>query len=150
VMLRIIAARVDPAAAKTIADHMLALHRATTVNWADAQREARAVREAANQLIPVLAGHDFTREDMRALADGLIAAELAGDDIAYPGAEQATMALSSIVNAMKVAGYASEQQAKTMNDALNGLYEAVAKDDTYKPAAFLVALRDFQKVMPRP
>ncbi len=150
VMLRIIAARVAPAAAKTIADHMLALHRATTVNWADAQREARAVRDAASQLVPVLSSHDFTREDMRALADGLIAAELGGDDLEYPGAEQTTMALSSIVNAMKVAGFASEPQAKSMNDALNGLYEALAKDDTYKPGAFVVALRDFQKTMPRP
>ncbi len=45
VMLRIIAARVAPAAAETIADHMLALHRATTANWAAVRaRGARGAR----------------------------------------------------------------------------------------------------------
>jgi hypothetical protein len=146
VMLRIIAGRVAPAAAKTISEHMLAMHRATTENWGAVQREARAVRAAANELIPVLAGHDFSRDDMHALADGLIASGISRDDLAYPDAEQATMALASIVSAMKQQGYASEPQAKAMNTALNGLYESLAKDDVYRPESFVVALRDFQKV----
>ena len=147
VMLRIIAARVAPAASKTIADHMLALHKATSENWAAVQREARAVRDAANQLVPVLAGHDFTRDDMHALADGLVVAGLHRDAVAYPDAEQATMALASIVSAMKLQGYVSDAQAKTLNASLNGLYESLAKDDVYRPESFVVALGDFQKAL---
>jgi len=145
VMLRIIAQRVAPAEARTLSEHMLALHRATTQNWAAVQREARAVREAANQLVPVLEAHDFGRDDMRALADGLIAAGINRQAVAYPDAEQATMALGSIVNAMKVQGYVSEAQAKSLSGPLNGLYESLAKDDVYRPETFVVALRDFQK-----
>ncbi len=147
VMLRIIAARVAPAEAKTLADHMRALHRATTENWAQVLREAQVVQETANRLVDVLARHDFTRADMRALADGLVAAGLDRDIAVYPQAEQATMALSSIVSAMKFAGYASPPQAKAMNDSLNGLYEALQSDETYRPEKFVAALRDFQKVM---
>jgi hypothetical protein len=145
IMLRVIAARVAPAAAKPLGDHILALHRATTQSWANVQREARAVRDVASELVPVVAQHDFSRDDLRALADGVIAAGLDRDAADYPGAEQATMALGSITSAMKTGGYASEPQVKAMNTALNGLYEALAKDDTYRPESFLSALRDFQK-----
>ena len=82
---------------------------------------------------------------MRALADGVIAVGLDRDAADYPGAEQATMALASIVSAMKAGGYADDAQAKAMQTALNGLYETLAKDDVYSPDAFLAALRDFQK-----
>ena len=105
------------------------------------------MNQAANDLVPILAKHDFTRDDMRALADGLIAAGLDRDAADYPGAEQATMALSSIVSAMRLAGYVGDQQARAMNDALGGLYEALAKDDTYRPETFVGALKDFQKTL---
>ena len=145
IMLRIIAARVAPAAAKPLGDDILALQRATTQSWTNVQREAREVRQVASELVPVVAQHDFGRDDLRALADGIIAAGLDRDAADYPGAEQATMALASIVSAMKTGGYASESQAKAMNTALNGLYETLTKDDTYRPETYLAALKDFQK-----
>ena len=148
VMLKVIAARVSPGVAKSLGDHLLALHHASTESWSGVQSEARALRQIAVDLVPALSSHDFTREDMRALADGLIAAGLDRDAGDYPGAEQATMALSSIVSAMRMAGYVGEPQAKEMNEKLNGLYEALANNATYKPETFLAALRDFQKVLP--
>jgi hypothetical protein len=144
-MLRIIAQRVAPNAAKPLGDSILALHKASTQNWASVQREARALRGQAAELVPIVAQHDFTRDDMRALADGIVAAGIDRDAADYPGAEQATMALASIATAMKANGYASEAQAKAIATSLNGLYETLAKDDTYNPASFISALRDFQK-----
>ena len=149
VMLRVIAARVAPEAAKALSEHMLALHRATRESWANVQREAREVRMAASNLIPVLAAHDFTREDMRALAEGLIAVGVNREAVAYPDAEQATMALSSIIAAMKLMNYVSADQGKALDTALNGVYESVEKDESYRPDAFVAALRDFQKSLPR-
>jgi hypothetical protein len=149
VMLRIIANQVAPAAGKALSDHILALHRATRESWANVLREAREVRKAATDMLPILSKHDFTRDEMRDLANGLIAMGVNHESVAYPDAEQATMALSSIVSAMKLMGYASEPQAKSMTDALDGVYEALAKDETYRPAAFVTALRDFQKTVPR-
>jgi hypothetical protein len=148
VMLKIIAARVSPGVAKSLGDHLLALHHASTESWSGVQTEARALRQIAVDLVPALSSHEFGRDDMRALADGLIAAGLDRDGADYPGAEQATMALSSIVSGMRMAGYVGEPQAKELNDKLNGLYEALNNNATYKPETFLAALRDFQKVLP--
>jgi len=147
IMLHVIAERVAPEQAKPLADHLLALHRASTESWAAVEREARALRQIASQLVPVVARHEFGPDDMRALADGVIGAGLARDAADYPGAEQATMALASIASAMRQAGGASEAQAKAMNDALNGLYESLAKNETYRPDAFVAALKDFQKTL---
>jgi hypothetical protein len=149
VMLRVIATRVGGDQGKALSEHMMALHRATREGWANVQREAREVRAAANNLIPVLASHDFTRDDMRALAEGLIAVGVNRTAVAYPDAEQATMALSSIIAAMKLMNYVSADQGKTLDTALNGVYEAVEKDASYRPEAFVAALKDFQKSWPR-
>ncbi len=147
IMLRVIAQRVAPNAAKPLGDGILALHKASTQNWTSVQREAHALRDQAAALVPIVARHDFGRDDMRALADGVIAVGLDRDAADYPGAEQATMALASIVSAMKAGGFADDAQVKAMQTSLNGLYETLAKDDVYSPDAFLAALRDFQKTL---
>jgi hypothetical protein len=147
VMLKIITARVAPDTSKTLSDRLLGLHKASTENWANVQREAREIRQIASTLVPVLSRHDFTRDDMRALADGLIKAGLTRDDVDYSGAEQATMAMSSIVSAMKQNGFASDSELKAMNEGMNALYEAVARSENYKPEAFIVALGEFQKTL---
>ena len=145
---QVIAGRVAPDAAKSLGEHLLALHHASLDNWANVQREARALRDVASQLVPQLEHHEFGRDDMRALADGVIAAGLSRDAADYPGAEQATMALASIVSEMRTTGAATESQAKAINTALNGLYESLAKDDTYKPEAFLGSLKDLANTLP--
>ena len=148
IMLKIIAARVDAAAAKALGDHMLALHQATTQDWAAVQREGQAVRQAASQLIPALSSHDFNRDDMKALAAGVIDVGLNGDAPAYSAAQQAADALESIASGMRSFGFANDDQVKAMNGALGGLFDAVADDQAYRPATFAKALQDLQKTLP--
>jgi hypothetical protein len=128
---------------------MLALHHATTVNWDTVVREATEVRRAALELENSVSSHDFTRDDMKALAEGVVAIGLTGDDTDYSGAEQATMALGSIASAMRMSGYLTAEQTKAMNDALSGLYETIANDATYRSETFVRAMKDFQKTIPR-
>jgi hypothetical protein len=144
VMLRVIAARVAPAQGKALAEHMRALHRATTEDWGAVQHQAREVRSIADQLAPLLSEHNFGRDDMLALAEALVEVGVTRDDVEYAGAEQTAMALSAIVSAL---GHVDEERGKTLNRALNGLYESLAKDETYRPEAYVASLRDFQKVL---
>jgi hypothetical protein len=93
--------------------------------------------------------HDFTRDDVKALAEGVVAIGLTGDDTDDSAAEQATMALGSIVSAMRMSGYLSPEQTKSMNDALIGLNKSIADNATYQPATFITALKGFQKAIPQ-
>ena len=71
-----------------------------------------------------------------------------GEDLDYSAARQETMALSSIVAAMKALGFANETQAKSLNDALGPVFDAVGDDQAYSPDTFLQALRQFQAKLP--
>jgi Cytochrome c554 and c-prime len=152
VMLRVIAARVAPTVAKALTAHMLALHRATTEDWKTVVREATEVRRLANELQDSLSAHEFTRDDMKALAEGVIAVGLTGDDTDFPGAEQATMALGSIASAMSspiMPDHLTPEQTKLMNNALGGLYKSISNAEDYRPEAFVKALKDFQRTIPQ-
>jgi hypothetical protein len=148
-MLRIIAARVDPGLGRALGERMLALHRAMTENRQSSLREAAQIRDIANQLVAKFAGHGFGRDDVRALAAGVINDGLAKNDyIEYAAAEQATMALSAIITTMRNLGILTEPQFKVANAALNKLYDAVAKDEEYRAPTFAAALRDFNQALP--
>jgi hypothetical protein len=153
VMLRVIAQRAAPEAAKELSTHMLALHRATTDAkpdyWAGVLREAKVVREAADKLIPALAQHEFTAADAKELALAVLAVGLEGDDLDYSGAQQETMALQSIVAAMKALKYADETQVAALNTALGDLYKATESDQTYRPEIFVEALKGFAAKLPK-
>lgn len=148
VMLRTIASRVAPNAAAALDSHMLALHEALHKGWPEVQQEARAMRQAADTLVPALTQHQFDKGDARALAEAVIAAGLGGDNLDYSGAQQQTMALESIVAGMKSMGFADDAQIKGLNDALGGLYTAVADDQKYRPEEFTQALRQVQAKLP--
>jgi len=111
------------------------------------QREAGEVRNVAQELIPALSQHSFTKEDMTALAQGLVTMGVSGDDLDYAGAEQATMALSAISTAMKELGDFGEPQVKRMGDAMKKLYDSVNNNEAYKPEAFVLALKEFQSTI---
>jgi hypothetical protein len=144
VMLRVAAERIAPDTAKALRDHILALHAATGDNWDAVKREATAVRDAANALIPKLAEHNFDKGDAKAMADAVIAGALEGGDLDYSGAQQQVMALESIVAAVKGLGLTDDKQLAGLNDALGSLYATVADDQKYSPDAYAEALKAFK------
>jgi hypothetical protein len=148
VMLRAVAARIAPEVAGELGTHLLQLHRATTEDWTAVRREATAVRQTADRLMPLLLKHQFDRADALALAKGVIAIGAGGDDLEYNAARHQTMALASIVAAMHLSGIADNNQIAAMDGALRGLYDAVANDQSYRPESFVAALRQFEAKLP--
>ena len=141
IMLRIAAGAVDSELAGTIATRGRALHRAS-------QKSARAWREAAASLsaavdeaLGVFAGHEFGPATMRAILDGLVREGLRGEYVDYVAAEQTTMAISTIVEAMSVEGLLSDAEYAGYEQVVNDLYKAVEKDEQYRPGVHLDALR---------
>ncbi len=148
IMLHVIAARLAPASAKALNSHMLALQRASSKSWTTVQVEAHEVRRLASALSPILSSHNFTRDDMKAFADGIIALELTGEGVRYSAAEQGAMGLASIFSAVKSSGNLSEDQITAMTKAMNGLYGSFASDETYRHEPFVKALKEFRRTVP--
>ena len=143
-MLGIIAARVDPALGTQFRERMLALHRATVQSHDAMQNEAKALRPVLQQLIQKFASHSFAAADLIALVEGVLTDGMAGNYVEYAGAEQATMALGTILNSMRQTGAVDQAKFQAMNRALDKVFSAVDNDEKYAPETFAAALRDFQ------
>jgi hypothetical protein len=86
---------------------------------------------------------------LKALAQGVLAVGISGDDTDFAGAEQAEMALDSIAASMKMSGTLSAAQVKAMSDAVERLTKTVDDEAKYRPEAFVSALEGFRKTLPQ-
>ena len=143
-MLRIIATQVDAALGKAVREKTLALHQATRVSQAAMVEAAKALKTVTGELIDRFAEHQFSKADMEALLAGVIDEGLRGEYADYPGAEQATMALGAIINAMLDTGAIDQQGFDALNAALETCYKAVENDEAYDPKAYVAALKGFK------
>jgi len=148
-MLIIAAKQVAPDVSSALGGQLRGLH-AAAIQGPDAMASAaRGVKESADRLLAAFAKHSFGRADLVALLNGVLGMGLGGEFLDYAAAEQATMAMASIVNAMRDTGVTDEAQRKALDAAMNRAYEAVGKDEQYKPAAFVEALKQIQAAAPK-
>lgn len=148
-MLMIITSHVDEAMGDQLRSRVLAVHAAVRKDYNALLEEAEALKGVVDQLVDKFSDHKFGKEDMKALMDGVVAWGLDGNYTDYPGAEQATMALGTIVNAMRDTGAIDRAQADAFGKALEGLYAATSSDEGYEHAKFVGALQDFKAQMPQ-
>lgn len=149
VMLRVIAKHLDAELGEALFQQTLALHAASTEGPEAMAEAARALRQTVDKLVAIFASHRFGQADMQALLFGVVEEGLAGEYADYAAAEQATMALGSIIDAMRNAGVVEKGQVDAMNAALEACYKAVEKDEDYNPAIFAEALKEFEASIPK-
>lgn len=149
VMLRVIARHVDQDTGDTLFKQTLALHAASTVGVEATAEAAKAIRQTVDKLIGLFKSRNFGPADMQALLVGVVEEGLTGEYADYAAAEQATMALGSIIDAMKRGGMLDSAQLEPLNLALEACYKAVEKNEAYKPTVFVEALRKFKVAIPK-
>ena len=148
-MLRVIAKQLDSALAGEFAQGIVALHKSTRGgSYGEMLDAAKSLKKVLSRLMDKFSAHSFGKADVKALLAGVVADGLAGEYRDYPGAEQATMALSAIVDTMRNTGAINDSQFKALNAALQKVYTAVEKDEEYQSAAFVSALKTFKAAMP--
>lgn len=135
-MLRHIVRRVMPAAAGEVDRATAALH-AAIARGADAPERARVLLELLREILPRIAAHRFTPEELRAIILGLIEDGLRGEYTDYQGAEQTAMAVQAVADVMVRAG---QLRAAALRPAIDRVLEAVGDDERYSPERFAHAL----------
>jgi len=148
VMLRAIAARIDPATGAELEKAILALHGAVSEGKGVAKTDAQAVGQIAHKLGAAFAAHSFTRDDMKAMMQALAARGTAGDYADYAAAEQATMAFASIIYTLKTDNLVDAGQAAKLKTGLDECYAATQKEEAYQPAKFVAAADAVGKTLP--
>jgi hypothetical protein len=149
VMLAALLDKTDPNLAQQLRARTKALHQASLKGHDATLAAVRDMRAMIGPLITKFSAMRFESGDLRGVMTALIDRGLKGDYADYAAAEQATMALSSVLDAMKLARLIGEPQYKDMSGVLNQAYAAVEKDEAYDPKKFLAALQAFGAAMTR-
>jgi hypothetical protein len=145
-MLRQIARRTLPAKEAAGFDRRVAdLHRAVAGDGGDPLQSARALRAALQSMVTTLSTRPFTGEDLRAMLAGLVQDGVDGQYRDYAGAEQATMAIGSLLDFLARRG--ELRSVGAANQALDRLHAVVKDDEKYRPERFRAALRDLGQTL---
>jgi hypothetical protein len=147
-MLRQIARRaLSPEQANEFAQRNTELHRAVAGDGGDPLEAARALRSALDTVVRELAHRSFRGEDLRAMLAGLVEDGVNGRYRDYSGAEQATMAIGSLLGFLGKRGELKDVRAA--NAALDRLHETVKDDEKYRPERFQAALDELGRAVNR-
>jgi hypothetical protein len=144
IMLRVLTQQIAPDLAAQLTERGKALHLATTQGYGEMRAAAEALRQVTSQLVTTFANYKFGPEAVKGLLSGVTGMGLSGEYVDYAAAEQATMALGSIVDSL---GGLGEEKSKRLNGALESLYKAVENDESYQPKDYRNALKAMQEIV---
>jgi len=148
-MLQFLADRVDPPLGKALADARQGLERSVYEGRDASLKQAAKLRELSGQLVDAFARRQFGAEDLRALAAAITAAGIERNEYAeQSAAEQATLALAALSQAMKDLGATSDAENRSAAAALAKMTEATARESAFRPDVFVAALREFRQRVP--
>ena len=146
-MLRLILRQIDPALGERFVQSVAQLNHAVA-GTGDMAERARAVKSDSEEAARKIAATGVSNENLRAMALALVDDGIAGAYADYAGAEQATMALGSVVNTLHKLGQL--KSAPTLNKGLANLRAGLVEDEAYKPADFEARLRAFRPLVATP
>jgi hypothetical protein len=144
-MLRQITRRVlPPEEANAFSQRVAELHRAVAGDGGDPIEAARAMRDTLDALAVRLSRQGFAPGDLRSMVAGLVEDGLNGQYRDYAGAEQATMAIGSVLAFLGKRG--ELRDLASVNAALDRLHATVKDDEKYRPERFREALAEVGRV----
>jgi len=146
-MVRLMLRQVDPALGERFTQAVLQLNQAVAGNG-DLRARAQALKALALDAAQRLAQRGLAPEQLRAMALALVDDGLAGAYPDYAGAEQAAMALGSIVNTMHKLGQL--KSAADLNRGLERVRAVLRYDEAYRPADLQERLRQFRPLLTGP
>ena len=147
-MFRHVLAAVDANAAKQVFESSRKLHQATTVDREQTFAAARALRERLMALRETTKATEFPAESLGVILGSLVADAERGEFRDYAAAEQAAMAVQSVVVAYEGAGLLDEAAAKRMQERVDALYASIEKDESWSMTKFTEALRAARAAAP--
>ncbi|MGZ5034347.1 MAG: multiheme c-type cytochrome [Usitatibacter sp.] len=147
-MLRQIVRRtLPPGEARDFEERTAELHRAVAGDGGDPMQAAMAMRATLDAVVSRLSFRSFQDEDLRAMVAGLVEDGLNGQYRDYAGAEQATMAIGSLLSFLGKRGNIGDLRAT--NAALDQVYAAVKDDEKFRPERFQAALAELGRTVGR-
>lgn len=142
VMFRHVLAAVDDSARQRILEQTRALHAATTRDRPATLAAARTLRASLAALLPRVAEHPFGKNTLSQVLDSIVGDGERGEYADFAGAEQAAMAVSSLLAAFESLEAIDEAEIVRLQGRLDALFNTLENEDNYSMQRFLSALRE--------
>ncbi len=143
-MLRLILAQIDAPLASRYTRAVVELNQAVA-GQGDMRQRGLALKAISDEAAQAISAHGLSREQLRGMALALVDDGLAGAYPDYAGAEQAVMALGSVVNTLHKLG--DLKSGAQLNKGLASIRDVLRQDEAYREAQFQSRLRDFRPLV---
>jgi hypothetical protein len=148
VMFRHVLAAVDGGAAQRVRDQTKALHQATTRDRQATFAAARALRDTISGELGKVAAYPFEAGTLSEILASIAADGERGEFRDFAAAEQAAMAVQSVVVAYQNQGALDAARAEDLKSRVDRLYGTVENEDAYAMSRFLDALKSVRSAAP--
>ena len=146
-MLLYLLKHLDPALAERLHGGMLALHKATTVSMDAAKQAAGELSAVLGQVRAKVVGHGFGAADMNAVLASLVKGGLGGDYQDFSAAEQAVMAMASLVDALRASGDLDAARSERLGAGIKALYDVLKDENAYQPQRLVAELQQMEQAL---
>lgn len=146
-MLLYLMKHVDPTLADALHGGMLALHKATTVSMDEAKRAAGELSGVLDQVRAKVLGRGFGKDDMNAVLKSLVGGGVGGDYHDFSAAEQAVMAMASLVDALRAAGDLDTARGERLDAGIKSLYDVLKDENAYQPKRLEDELKNLETAL---
>ncbi|PPR77618.1 MAG: hypothetical protein CFH01_01442, partial [Alphaproteobacteria bacterium MarineAlpha2_Bin1] len=144
-MLMVITSQINPKMGDQLKVGLVSLHESMRKDRSAMIKSATELKKITNQLVQKFNDHNFKIADMTNMLNTIVDNAINGNYIDYPVAEQASMAIGSIVKGMSDLGAIDKSKINTVNNQLEKIYTAVDDPEKFEPNSFIASLRNFRK-----
>lgn len=144
-MLQVVTSQIDPNLGKDLKSSSIKLHESFRESRDSMIIAASNLKNTTKKLISTFEKHDFSSSDVKSILNTLINNAIKGEYVDYAGAEQASMAIASLVNGMSDMGILKNSNLKNINGGLEKIYTTVDNAENYKPKLFVESLQQFKQ-----
>ncbi|MEQ1887646.1 MAG: multiheme c-type cytochrome [Alphaproteobacteria bacterium] len=140
VMLQVMTQVIDPALGQAMSAKIRALHQNGSAGMGQLAAAANDLRGLTSQMAAKFAASPFDASVMKAILKALVQAGTDGSYSDYADAEQAAMAIDTLIAAMTAEKAAPDAQLQKLSRSLDAVFAATAKDEAYQAGRFNAAL----------
>lgn len=133
--------------ADAMAADIKAMHAASQTSRAAMLDAAKKVRSTARAAVQAIAGKSLSAGDMRQAMQTIAGRASKNVYSDYESAEQATMALGSLIEAMRVAGFVDAAAYDALSAKMEPVYGSVANDEQFIPSTFAGAVKGLSALL---
>ena len=147
-MMRHVLSAVDSGLATSIASKTRDLHVATTRARSETEQAARLLLADLKAALPLLNQATYNKATLSAMFDSLLRDGENGQYRDYAAAEQASMAVDSVILAFETNGTISTEEADGLRSRAQGLFDATDNEENYSQRRFVNALQQLKSASP--